>query len=108
MLAPVSCPQFGDTGSPSSLKNETTDQFANSTDLTNWLSSDESKSDWIEPAPYFYNPGAIQSQAYDNVFDAFRLLQINPSVQVTLTENPSRFESLMCISISVFLSFILL
>lgn len=64
---------------------ETTEESTNSTDLTHLRSSDESesKSDWIEPIPYVYYPNAMQSQ----VWDAFRLLEINPSVQVTLIED---------------------
>lgn len=83
--ASVTCPQFSDNGSPLSLSMETIAELTNSTDLTHLHSSDESesKSDWIEPAPYVYYPDAMQSQ----VWDAFRLLQIDPSVQVTLIED---------------------
>lgn len=49
--------------------------------------SSGSDSDWTEPAAIQLYYGSIASQNdgyYRNVIDAFRLLQINPSVQVSL------------------------
>ncbi|KAG1354436.1 hypothetical protein COCNU_07G005480 [Cocos nucifera] len=41
----------------------------------------DSESDWIEPALHLYSSNTFQSKEHEKVFDAFRLLQINPSIQ---------------------------
>lgn len=45
--------------------------------------SAESHSDWIEPTMNLYSSSTSLSRGREKVYDAFRLLQINPSVQVT-------------------------
>eukprot|EP00262_Sarcandra_glabra_P006253 TRINITY_DN18387_c0_g1_i2.p1 TRINITY_DN18387_c0_g1~~TRINITY_DN18387_c0_g1_i2.p1 ORF type:complete len:212 (+),score=30.35 TRINITY_DN18387_c0_g1_i2:135-770(+) len=56
------------------------DQVPNSTDMRHRVSSDEMKPDSTEPALH-HNLMALQSRGRDKVFDAFRLLHINSSVQ---------------------------
>lgn len=58
------------------------DQMMNATDFAHGvLHPTNSQLNWAEPASHLYNPQSAQSQAYDHMFNAFHLLQINPSIQ---------------------------
>lgn len=50
--------------------------------------STESQSDWIEPVMHLYSSKNCQSQEREKVLDAFRLLQMNPSIQVMQLKPP--------------------
>lgn len=52
----------------------------NTSNLLPRVSSSGSEMDWIEPAVHFSNSRALQP--YEQVYDAFHLLQRDPSVQV--------------------------
>ncbi|KZV29691.1 hypothetical protein F511_21675 [Dorcoceras hygrometricum] len=45
------------------------------------ISSDELESDWVEPSPYLCDDKMLQPQGSQRVYDAFHLLQTDPSVQ---------------------------
>ncbi|XP_073121434.1 uncharacterized protein [Henckelia pumila] len=49
--------------------------------ITKSLSSDELESDWVEPSPYLCDYQMLQPQGSQRVYDAFHLLQTDPSVQ---------------------------
>eukprot|EP00268_Persea_americana_P063491 TRINITY_DN823_c0_g1_i2.p1 TRINITY_DN823_c0_g1~~TRINITY_DN823_c0_g1_i2.p1 ORF type:complete len:311 (-),score=38.93 TRINITY_DN823_c0_g1_i2:2253-3185(-) len=57
------------------------DQMMNATNFAHGVSSTNWHLNWAEPAFQIYNPQSAQSQGYDHMFNAFHLLQINPSVQ---------------------------
>nr|XP_010919629.1 uncharacterized protein LOC105043677 [Elaeis guineensis] len=58
----------------------------------------DSESDWIEPAWHLYSSNTFQSKEREKVFDAFRLLQINPSIQrmvVSLSSDEAVWDAVM-------------
>lgn len=69
------------------------DQMMNATDFAHGvLHPTNSQLNWAEPASHLYNPQSAQSQAYDHMFNAFHLLQINPSIQVMIAVDPIIFH----------------
>ncbi|KAK6794261.1 hypothetical protein RDI58_007714 [Solanum bulbocastanum] len=65
------------------ISNEdTTDELTSSINLTREvLSSSGSVSDWIEPSIHICNSKLLQSYGSNRVYDAFHLLQTEPSIQ---------------------------
>lgn len=62
---------------------DTTDELTSSINLTREvLSSSGSVSDWIEPSMHICNSKLLQSYGSNRVYDAFHLLQTEPSIQV--------------------------
>ncbi|KAI3432146.1 uncharacterized protein J3R85_007539 [Psidium guajava] len=61
------------------VDKDLTDQVKNTSNLLPRVSSSGSEMDWIEPAVHLCNSGALQP--YERVYDAFHLLQRDPSVQ---------------------------
>lgn len=59
-----------------------TDELTSSINLMREVSSSGSVSDWIEPSMHICNSKLIQSYGANRVFDAFHLLQTEPSIQV--------------------------
>ncbi|XP_020095233.1 uncharacterized protein LOC109714906 isoform X2 [Ananas comosus] len=60
--------------------------------------SAESHSDWIEPTMNLYTSRTSLSREHEKVYDAFRLLQINPSVQkmvVSLSSDKAVWDAVM-------------
>lgn len=51
-------------------------------ETTKSISSDELESDWVKPSPYLCDYKMLQPQGSQRVYDAFLLLQTDPSVQV--------------------------
>lgn len=72
------------------------------------VSSTKSQLNWADPALHLYNPKATQSQAYDHIFDTFRLLQTNQSVQVMFAADPSILPSVVYVNILLFVFIICL
>lgn len=68
------------------------DQMMNATNFAHGVSSTNWHLNWAEPAFHLYNPQSAQSQGYDHMFNAFHLLQINPSVQVMIAVDPIIFH----------------
>ncbi|KAK4734305.1 hypothetical protein R3W88_008566 [Solanum pinnatisectum] len=61
---------------------DTTDELTSSINLTREaLSSSGSVSDWIEPSIHICNSKLLQSYGSNRVYDAFHLLQTEPSIQ---------------------------
>ncbi|KAK4351168.1 hypothetical protein RND71_030481 [Anisodus tanguticus] len=61
---------------------DTTDELTSSINLTREvLSSSGSVSDWIEPSMHICNSKLLQSYGSSRVYDAFHLLQTEPSIQ---------------------------
>lgn len=61
---------------------DTTDELTSSINLTREaLSSSGSVSDWIEPSMHICNSKLLQSYGSNRVYDAFHLLQTEPSIQ---------------------------
>ncbi|KAH0686163.1 hypothetical protein KY289_016926 [Solanum tuberosum] len=61
---------------------DTTDELTSSSNLTREvLSSSGSVSDWIEPSIHICNSKLLQSYGSNRVYDAFHLLQTEPSIQ---------------------------
>ncbi|XP_049396754.1 uncharacterized protein LOC125860779 isoform X2 [Solanum stenotomum] len=61
---------------------DTTDELTSSINLTHEvLSSSGSVSDWIEPSIHICNSKLLQSYGSNRVYDAFHLLQTEPSIQ---------------------------
>ncbi|KAG0458949.1 hypothetical protein HPP92_022077 [Vanilla planifolia] len=57
-----------------------------------------SQSDWVEPAMHLYSSKTYKSQEREKVLDAFRLLQINPSIQkivVSLSSDRAVWDAVM-------------
>lgn len=57
-----------------------------------------SQSDWIEPAMHLYNSKSCHSQEREKVLDAFRLLQVNPSIQrvvLSLSSDSAVWDAVM-------------
>ncbi|XP_077235391.1 uncharacterized protein LOC143877292 [Tasmannia lanceolata] len=81
VFVPIAYSQVTEDRPPVTLNKDSADQKASAYDLMRRVPSGESESDWIEPSLNIYNPRALQSEGYDNVLDAFRLLKMNPSVQ---------------------------
>ncbi|XP_020676417.2 uncharacterized protein LOC110095289 isoform X2 [Dendrobium catenatum] len=60
--------------------------------------SAESQSDWIEPVMHLYSSKNCQSREREKVLDAFRLLQMNPSIQkvvVSLSSDRAVWDAVM-------------
>lgn len=68
------------------------DQMMNATNFARGVPSTNWQLNWTEPALHLNNPQSAQSQAYDHMFNAFHLLQINPSVQVMIAVDPTIFH----------------
>ncbi|XP_009802233.1 uncharacterized protein LOC107778812 isoform X2 [Nicotiana tabacum] len=58
-----------------------TDELTSSINLMREVSSSGSMSDWIEPSMHICNSKLIQSYGANQLFDAFHLLQTEPSIQ---------------------------
>lgn len=87
MLVPATFSQTTEDGHPSYLGQDAVDKEMISMTPQKASSSEsltDSESDWIEPAWHLYSSNTFQSIEREKVFDAFRLLQINPSIQVTV------------------------
>lgn len=56
--------------------------------------------DWVEPSLHLSNSRALQPYGPDRVYDAFHLLQTDPSIQVR-----SLFQKIESIQIFLFLDF---
>lgn len=62
---------------------DTSNELTSSINLTHEvLSSSGSVSDWIEPSIHICNSKLLQSYGSNRVYDAFHLLQTEPSIQV--------------------------
>ncbi|KAJ6835564.1 uncharacterized protein M6B38_332530 [Iris pallida] len=98
IFVPVTFSQVTEDIYPSPRSEVTVDKMITLTDVTQGLSSSESESDWIEPAMHLYSSRASQSYEHGKVLDAFRLLQINPSVQrmvVSLSSDKAVWDAVM-------------
>ncbi|KAK6936297.1 hypothetical protein RJ641_033327 [Dillenia turbinata] len=65
----------------SNSDKDTSDHRTCGVGLMHTASSFGSDSDWIEPSLYQVSPGALQPRGTERVYDAFHLLQTEPSVQ---------------------------
>ncbi|XP_058085908.1 uncharacterized protein LOC131233279 isoform X2 [Magnolia sinica] len=72
--------------------------MVNSTDLIPRISSVELQSNCIEPVTNIYDTKALQSQGFNNVFNACRLLQTNTSIQrmvISLSSDKAVWDAVM-------------
>lgn len=58
------------------------DQVMSPLGLMHRVPSAGSEIDWVEPSVHLCNSKMVQPHGYDTVYDAFHLLQNEPSVQV--------------------------
>ncbi|TXG70635.1 hypothetical protein EZV62_005570 [Acer yangbiense] len=65
----------------SNLEKDVVDQISSSSGLGHHVASIGSELDWMEPAPYPSYTRMLQPYGYDRVYDAFHLLQTEPSIQ---------------------------
>ncbi|MQL80261.1 hypothetical protein Taro_012706 [Colocasia esculenta] len=79
-LFPFTSPENAQ-GHLSSVVEKGTEDGTIITDAMNRVQSSETKSDWIGHVRQVYGDNTIQQQAYNKGIEAFRLLQIDPSVQ---------------------------
>lgn len=96
MFVPLSLAEQIENFPPEQL--EVKDKAVISTSIFPRSLSTGSQSDWIEPAMYLYSSKARHSQEREKVLDAFRLLQINPSVQkvvVSLSSDSAVWDAVM-------------
>ncbi|KAK8941200.1 hypothetical protein KSP39_PZI009734 [Platanthera zijinensis] len=96
MFVPISLGEKIESFPPEQL--EVKDKAVISTSIFPRSLSTGSQSDWIEPAMYLYSSKARHSQEREKVLDAFRLLQINPSVQkvvVSLSSDSAVWDAVM-------------
>ncbi|XP_020585246.1 uncharacterized protein LOC110027933 [Phalaenopsis equestris] len=83
---------------PPHEQEEVKDKAAISTKILPRSLSSESQSDWIEPVMHLYSSKNSQSQEREKVLDAFRLLQMNPSIQkvvVSLSSDRAVWDAVM-------------
>ncbi|XP_010258847.1 PREDICTED: uncharacterized protein LOC104598470 [Nelumbo nucifera] len=81
IIAPALCSQIVEDRSPSSSDKDVIHQIGSPTSFMHRDSLYGSPKDWIEPALNLYNPRVSQSRQCERVYDAFHLLQTEPSVQ---------------------------
>ncbi|KAK1576978.1 hypothetical protein Q3G72_018019 [Acer saccharum] len=65
----------------SNLEKDVVDQMSSSSGLGHCVASIGSELDWMEPDPYSSYTRMLQPYGYDRVYDAFHLLQTEPSIQ---------------------------
>ncbi|XP_058104414.1 uncharacterized protein LOC131248246 [Magnolia sinica] len=83
---------------PSTPRKDESSLMTDSTELMCRVSSAEAGSDWIEPVLHLNNPKPLECHGYDNVIDAFWLLQRNPSVQrmvISLSSDNAIWDAVM-------------
>ncbi|KAJ6849603.1 uncharacterized protein M6B38_267815 [Iris pallida] len=98
IFVPVTFSQVTEDRYPSPRTEVTVEKVITLTDVTQGLSSSDSESDWIEPAMHLYSSRSSQSHESRKVLDAFRSLQINPSVQrmvVSLSSDKAVWDAVM-------------
>ncbi|KAK0595990.1 hypothetical protein LWI29_011755 [Acer saccharum] len=66
----------------SNLEKDVVDQISSSSGLGHSVASIGSELDWIEPASFPSSKRMLLPYGYDRVYDAFHLLQTEPSIQV--------------------------
>ncbi|KAL0913011.1 hypothetical protein M5K25_016440 [Dendrobium thyrsiflorum] len=79
-------------------QEEVKDKAVTSTKILPRSLSIESQSDWIEPVMHLYSSKNCQSREREKVLDAFRLLQMNPSIQkvvVSLSSDRAVWDAVM-------------
>ncbi|KAH0456544.1 hypothetical protein IEQ34_014451 [Dendrobium chrysotoxum] len=79
-------------------QEEVKDKAVTSTKILPRSLSTESQSDWIEPVMHLYSSKNCQSREREKVLDAFRLLQMNPSIQkvvVSLSSDRAVWDAVM-------------
>ncbi|KAA8539782.1 hypothetical protein F0562_026474 [Nyssa sinensis] len=82
VLDPPSFPQFiKDRLAYNSDEEVASGQITSPTGLAHTVPSVGSEIDWIEPYLQMHNPRMLEPQGSDRVYDAFHLLQTEPSVQ---------------------------
>lgn len=64
------------------------DHITRPTGLMGRIPSVGSEVDWMEPSLNIYNSRLVQRCGSNKVYDAFQLLQTEPSVQVSLFQEP--------------------
>ncbi|XP_060203357.1 uncharacterized protein LOC132631697 isoform X1 [Lycium barbarum] len=75
-----------------------TDELSSSLDLSREVSSSGSVSDWIEPSLHICNSKLLQSYGASRVFDAFHMLQTEPSIQkmvISLSSDKAVWDAVM-------------
>ncbi|XP_026663011.2 uncharacterized protein LOC113463161 [Phoenix dactylifera] len=101
IFVPVTFSRTTEDGHPSYLDQVAVDKeiiSATPQKASSIESSTDSESDWIEPAWNLYSSNSFQSKEREKVFDAFRLLQINPSIQrmvVSLSSDKAVWDAVM-------------
>nr|CAD1818723.1 unnamed protein product [Ananas comosus var. bracteatus] len=100
-FVPAMFSQVAEDGYASNLEQNAADKevipAANSGGSSDEFSA-ESHSDWIEPTMNLYTSRTSLSREREKVYDAFRLLQINPSVQkmvVSLSSDKAVWDAVM-------------
>ncbi|XP_015069734.1 uncharacterized protein LOC107014368 isoform X2 [Solanum pennellii] len=82
VLEPTYFAYSTDDGLGYKSNEDTSDELTSSINLTHEvLSSSGSVSDWIEPSIHICNSKLLQSYGSNRVYDAFHLLQTEPSIQ---------------------------
>lgn len=79
---PASYPQLVRDKFASKSGYDLEDQVVSPTGLGHRVSSVGSELDWVEPPLHPCNSKMMQPHGYSNVYDAFHLLQTEPSIQV--------------------------
>ncbi|KAK2654220.1 hypothetical protein Ddye_014076 [Dipteronia dyeriana] len=64
----------------SNLEKDVVDQISSSSGIGHRVASIGSELDWMEPAPFLSNTRMLHPYGYDRVYDAFHLLQTEPSI----------------------------
>lgn len=98
IFVPVTFSQVTEDRYTSPQTEVTVEKVITLTDVTQGFSSSDSESDWIEHAMHLYSSRSSQSHESQKVLDAFRSLQINPSVQrmvVSLSSDKAVWDAVM-------------
>ncbi|KAL5812634.1 hypothetical protein ACOSQ3_027584 [Xanthoceras sorbifolium] len=78
---PASCSHLVREKFASNFEKDVVDQISSPPGLIHRVASIGSELDWMEPAPYLRNPRMLQPFGYERVYDAFHLLQTEPTIQ---------------------------
>ncbi|XP_074291133.1 uncharacterized protein LOC141617900 [Silene latifolia] len=80
------------------VDNDMSGQITSATDVLQRASSTGSELDWIEPSMQLYNRRLANSYGWEKVYDAFHLLQTEPSVQkmvVSLSSDKAVWDAVL-------------